>query len=109
MHALLDFAYFVINSALGLLVFLVIAYAIMSMLVAFNIVNIRNPLANGVWRALDGIGRPLLRPIQRILPSVGGLDFSPWVFLVVVGGVQTYLLPALFRWLHALAGPGIAY
>jgi len=109
MHALIDFAYFVINSLLGLLVFLVIAYAVVSMLIGFGIVNVRNRFAYTIWRALEAIGRPLLRPIQRILPSVGNLDFSPFVFIIVVGGIQTYLLPAFFRWLHALAGPGIAY
>ena len=107
MHAILDFAQYIIQGLLTLILWVVIAYAILSWLVAFNVVNMRN---NAVWqisRFLEAVARPLLRPFQRILPNAGGMDFSPILLLLVIGGVQRYLIPAFFGFLHSLVGGNV--
>jgi YggT family protein len=59
----------------------VIAMAVMSWLIAFDVVNMRSQAVYSLWRVLNAITEPVLRPIRNILPSVGGLDLSPIVLL----------------------------
>jgi YggT family protein len=106
MNAILDFVEYLINWALQLMVWIVIASAILSWLVGFQVINLRNRFVYQATRVLDSLARPILRPFQRLLPPMGGMDFSPLIFIVVVAGVQRFLLPALFGWLHMLASPG---
>jgi YggT family protein len=106
MNAILNFAEYIIQGLLQLILFAVIAYAILSWLIAFNVVNLRN---NAVWqisRFLEAVARPLLRPFQRVLPNLGGMDFSPILLFLVIGGVQRFLVPAFFGFLHGLLGGG---
>ena len=108
MDAILNFAEFIIQAVLTLIVWIVIAYAIMSWLIGFQVVNTRNPFVYRAVRALEAIVSPLLWPFRRILPSMAGLDFSPVLLLLVVIGAQRYLVPPLFGWLHGLVGGGVA-
>jgi len=102
--ALLNFAQYIIQAALDIIIWLVIAYAIMSWLIGFQVINLRNPFVARVSGFLDAIVTPLLSPFRRILPSMAGLDFSPVILLIVVIGVQRYLIPPFFMWLHGLVG-----
>jgi len=104
MIAILNFAEYIVLRGLDVVVWIVIAYAILSWLIAFNIVNTRNTFVYQVSRGLQIAVRPLLWPFQRIIPSIGGLDFSPILLFLVVGGAQSYLIPPLFDWLRTLAG-----
>jgi YggT family protein len=61
---------------------IVIATVIMSWLLAFNVVNIHNHFVRQIWDVLVRLTEPLLRPIRRYLPSVGGLDLSPIVLFL---------------------------
>jgi YggT family protein len=106
MNAILDFAEYIVQGLLQLILFVVIAYAILSWLVAFNVVNLRNRAVWQISRVLEAIARPLLMPFQRLLPSLGGMDFSPILLFLVIGGVQRYLVPAFFGFLHQLVGGG---
>ena len=104
MHAILNFAEYIIQGLLSLMVWIIVAYAILSWLISFGVVNIRN---RGVWqisRFLEAVATPLLRPFRRLLPTMGGVDFSPIILFLVIGGVQRFLIPALFGWLHTLVG-----
>jgi YggT family protein len=60
----------------------VIAMAIMSWLIAFDVVNSRSRAVYSIWNALNAITEPVLRPIRNILPSFGGLDISPVILLL---------------------------
>ena len=102
--AVLYFIQFIIDTVLTLIIWLVIAYAIMSWLIGFQVVNTRNPFVFRLVRALEAVVNPLLSPFRRILPSMAGLDFSPVLLLIVVIGVQRYLVPPFFGWLHTLVG-----
>ena len=78
MRALLDVLLVVIN----LYVYVIIASAIFSWLVAFNVVNQRNQFVGAVLQFLYSVTEPLLRPIRRVVPTVGALDLSPIVLLL---------------------------
>lgn len=77
-----------INTLFDLVVWVVIASAIMSWLVAFGVVNTRNQFIRMVVETLYRLTEPLLRPIRRMLPNLGGVDISPVVLLVALYFVQ---------------------
>jgi YggT family protein len=104
MNAILDFVQYLVDFALEVVIWIVIAYAVLSWLVAFNVVNMRNRFVYQATRVLDSLARPLLAPFKRLLPAMGGMDFSPLILMVLVIGVQRYLVPAFFGWLHGLVG-----
>ncbi len=75
-------------------IWLLIAQAIMSWLLAFNVVNYRNQVVRTIWEFLARITEPLLRPIRRFLPSFGGIDLSPLVLILIIYFVQrAFLIP----------------
>jgi YggT family protein len=69
---------------LRVLSYIIIAQAIISWLVAFNVINTTNDFVRSFLTALDRITEPLYRPIRRILPDFGGIDFSPIVVLLLI-------------------------
>jgi YggT family protein len=75
---------FLFDSLIGLVILVVIVNAIISWLVAFDVVNLRNPAMYRFVRTLDAVTEPLLRPIRRILPSLGGMDLSPIILLLLL-------------------------
>jgi YggT family protein len=78
MHPIL----YLINIVIEIVVWIVIASAIMSWLVAFGVVNMRNQFIRMVAETLYRLTEPMLRPIRRMLPNLGGVDISPVVLLV---------------------------
>ena len=79
---------FIFNTVIDLYVFVIIAAIIISWLVAFEIVNLRNPFMRQVVQALTAITEPVLRPVRRILPTIGGMDFSPFVVVILLKALQ---------------------
>jgi YggT family protein len=79
---------FLFNSLIELAVLIVIVNAIISWLVAFDVINLRNPTMYRVVRTLDAVTEPLLRPIRRVLPSLGGIDLSPIILLLLLKATQ---------------------
>ncbi len=74
----------VFDLLLRVLSYIIIAQAILSWLVAFNVINTHNDFMRSFLNALDRITEPLYRPIRRILPDFGGIDFSPIVVLLLI-------------------------
>jgi len=62
--------------------FVVIAHIIMSWLISFQVLNLRQPLVAQIWDGLTRLLEPLYEPIRRILPATGGLDLAPLVLLI---------------------------
>lgn len=91
LYALLD----IISKMLTILGYIVVAGAILSWLVAFNVINTHNDFVRALLHALDRITEPLLRPIRRILPDFGALDLSPMVLLLSIWIVQRLLQGAV--------------
>ena len=82
---------------LNLFTILVFASVIMSLLVAFNIVNTRNQLVSAVWEFLYRITEPLLAPIRRVLPNIvlpnlGAIDISPMVLLLIIWIIEKVIV-----------------
>ena len=87
MRAVLD----IVIIVLDLYVWLLIASAILSWLIAFNVVNTRNQFVSAIAEFLYRITEPVLGPIRRRLPSFGGLDISPIIAFFVLWLIQLYL------------------
>lgn len=79
---------FLFHAVIQLIVVLVLVNAIVSWLVVFNVINLRNPTVAAIVRALDGATNPLLRPIRRFMPNLGGLDISPIVLILLLQALQ---------------------
>jgi YggT family protein len=96
MRALLD----VIVIVLNLYIYIVIASAILSWLVVFNVVNPRNQFVAMVGDFLYRITEPVLRPIRNMLPPMGGIDISPIIlFLIIIlieKIIEYYIYPNVF-------------
>src|SRR3954470_22815810 len=74
----------VVDFLLQVVMWIIIIQAILSWLVVFNVVNTHNDFVRGFFNALDRITAPMYRPIRRILPDFGGLDFSPIVVVLII-------------------------
>ena len=90
-----------IDSVIDIYTWVVIASAIMSWLVAFGVVNVRNQFIRVVVDMLFRMTEPVLRPIRRILPNLGGVDISPVILLLGLFFLRSllweYVWPALIR------------
>ena len=72
----------IILMLIGIARFLILIYFIMSWLVAFNVLNTRQQFVAQVWYGLNRLMQPVFEPIRRVLPPMGGIDFSPIVVLI---------------------------
>jgi YggT family protein len=70
---------------------------IFSWLISFNVINTRNQFVATVWRILNQVTEPILRPIRRIIPPVGGLDLSPIIVFVIIFFLQSFIANDLPR------------
>ena len=91
------FLYAIIDGILGLLVIAIFAQAILSWLVAFNVVNPRNQFVAMVGEFLYRVTEPVLRPIRNVLPNLGGIDISPIIVIIIIWFIQIVILPNLLR------------
>ena len=64
--------------------YLVIGMAIMSWLIAFDVINMRSSAAYSLWRTLNNLVEPVLSPIRSVLPDFGGVDISPVILLLLL-------------------------
>ena len=86
-----------ISSLITLYIYVIIASAVMSWLIAFNVVNPYNQFVRSIWQALNALTEPLLRPIRRWMPDLGGIDISPVVLILLCAFVQTVVLPNIAK------------
>jgi YggT family protein len=103
---ILKFVFFILDALLSLLWWAIIVSAVLSWLVAFDIINLRNNAVRQISTVLDRVTSPVLRPFQRLIPPLGGVDISPIIVLLIITGVRAILLPALLRTLIGLTGGG---
>ena len=92
--------FLVIDLALEFYIWIVIAMAIFSWLVAFNVVNTRNQVVAMIGDFLYRITEPALRPIRNMLPNLGGIDISPIILFLIIVFIRyviaLYILPNVF-------------
>jgi YggT family protein len=92
MRAILD----VLLLALNLYTWIIIAAAVISWLIAFNVVNTRNEFVRSVESFLYRVTEPVLGPIRRILPNLGGIDVSPIILLLIIFFIQRVIVLYLY-------------
>jgi len=80
-----------VNTLIQLYMIVIIAQVVMSWLLVFNVVNIRNQFVYAVTQTLYQLTEPVYRPIRRILPNLGAIDLSPLVVILVLAFVQNLL------------------
>lgn len=71
--------------------FIVIAHIIMSWLISFQVLNLRQPLVAQLWGGLNALLEPVYEPLRRALPRTGGLDLAPLVVLIALFALRTIL------------------
>ncbi len=78
--------------ALDIYWWLIIASAIFSWLYAFNVVNPRNQFVGSIGNFLYRVTEPVLRPIRKVLPDLGGIDISPIILLLALFFIRQFIL-----------------
>ena len=91
----------IVQLLLNLVWWVIMIQAVMSWLIAFNIINTQSNVVRSVWEALQRITEPLYRPIRRILPDFGTLDLSPLVVLLILYILQNIVVPNIAQSLLA--------
>jgi YggT family protein len=86
-----------INNLFNLVWWLILASVVISWLFAFNIVNVNNPTVRQISYGLSRVTEPLLSPIRRILPAMGGLDLSPILLLLGLEFLRRFIIETLLK------------
>ena len=81
---------------LNILTYIIIAQAILSWLVAFNVLSNHNDTIRQIYYALDKLTEPIYRPVRKIMPDFGALDLTPMVVLLVIFFLRNNILPVIF-------------
>ena len=88
----------IIQVLLDIIWWIIVVQAIMSWLIAFNVINTYNDTVRAIWVALQRMTEPLYRPIRRIMPDFGALDLSPLVVLLIIGILSRIVIPNIAAW-----------
>ena len=86
----------IIDLLINLVTYLVIGQFVLSLLISFNVVNTHNELVAGLWKAINALLEPILKPVRRMMPDTGMIDLSPMALIIGLTIVQ-YLLGGLVR------------
>jgi YggT family protein len=78
----------IIGYLISIIIVLVIVQFVLSLLIAFNVVSMHNHWVSAIWRSINALLEPMLRPIRRIMPDTGAIDFSPLVLIVLLNIVN---------------------
>ncbi len=81
----------IVSYLISIIIILVIVQFVISLLFAFNVVSMHNQWAAAIYRSVNALLEPILRPIRRIMPDTGTIDFSPLVLIVLLNIVNIIL------------------
>ncbi|MEE9428252.1 MAG: YggT family protein [Paracoccaceae bacterium] len=81
----------ILNLILNVVWFILIAHIIMSWLINFQVLNLRQPMVAQLWYGLNRLLEPIYNPIRRLLPDMGGLDLAPLVVLLGIYSLRIIL------------------
>ena len=84
---------------LDLVWFVMIAHIIMSWLINFQVLNLRQPLIWQLWNGLNRLLEPIYTPVRNILPNTGGLDLAPLIVFIAIIILQRALINN-YGWFH---------
>jgi len=97
MNLLQSILMYFVSPLIGLLIFVMFIYMIFSWLIAFGVVNLRNPAMGQIYSIVQRIVEPILTPIRKVIPPLGGLDMAFLVAILGLYWVQGYLVPTLYN------------
>ena len=97
MGVLADFYLIVISTLIDLVVIVVIVQAVLSWLIAFDVINRHNQVVGTIWNFTHSVTRPLLRPIQSVIPPLGGVDISPIILILLLYFIDAQLTSFFMR------------
>ena len=80
-----------------LYIYIVIASAVMSWLIAFNVVNPRHQVVRAIAEFLYRVTEPVFRPIRNMLPNLGGIDISPIIVILIIVFIQSVVIPNIAK------------
>ena len=86
----------ILSLLINVIVVAVIIQFVLSLLLAFNVVNRHNGAVDAIWTAINALLDPVLRPIRRIMPNTGAIDFSPMVLIILLQIVMIVLSNAAY-------------
>ncbi len=86
-----------ISYVITLYIYIIVASAVMSWLIAFNVINPYNQFVRSIWQGLNAVTEPALRPIRRMMPDLGGIDISPVVLILICVFVQSVIIPNIAK------------
>ncbi|MFA6116279.1 MAG: YggT family protein [Sphingomonas sp.] len=87
----------IVQVLLNVVWWIIVIQAILSWLIAFNVINTYNDTVRLIWEALKKMTEPLYRPIRRVMPDFGALDLSPLVVLLILFILSNIILPAIYN------------
>ncbi|WP_409432394.1 YggT family protein [Litorimonas sp. RW-G-Af-16] len=94
MNLLQSILVYFVSPLISLLILIMFIYMVFSWLIAFNVVNLRNPMMAQIYGLVERIVEPILRPLRRVIPPMGGLDLAFLVAILGLYWIQGYLIPA---------------
>jgi YggT family protein len=86
-----------LDTIINIYIWLLIGSAVLSWLIAFNVVNTRNPIVHSVGEFLYRVTEPVLRPIRNMLPHLGGIDISPVILIIGLLFLERFIFWAYFQ------------
>ena len=81
----------IVGYLISIIIIFVIVQFVISLLVAFNVVSMHNQWVAAIYRSVNALLEPLLRPIRRLMPDTGAIDFSPLILIVLLNIVNIVL------------------
>jgi YggT family protein len=100
----LNMLFGIVQILLNVLWWIIVIQAVLSILISFNVINTYNDFVSSLWRGLNTLTEPIYRPIRRILPDTGPMDFAPFVVLILIAIVNYAVIPNLAV---ALSSPSV--
>lgn len=76
--------HYALTTILDVLWFIMIVHIIMSWLINFQVLNLRQPIVASIWDGLSRLLEPIYRPVRSVLPNTGGIDLAPLVVFVII-------------------------
>ncbi|VXC67592.1 YggT family protein [Sphingomonas sp. AX6] len=91
----------IVQVLLNVLWWIIVIQAVLSWLIAFNVINTSNDFVRSLWEGLRKLTEPIYRPIRRIMPDFGALDLSPLVVLLIIFILSDIVIPSIAQSLMA--------
>lgn len=92
----MEFIFFILTQALTIFYWIIIIQVVLSWLIAFDVINIRNAQAQNIVGLINKITEPVYRPLRRFIPPIAGIDITPIIVIFGVIIIRDTLLPQLF-------------